>query len=283
MRAIWKGAISFGLVNIPIAVYPATRREEIRFRLLRDGDLSPVSYKRVAEADGQEVPWDKIVKGYEYEKGKFVVLKDDDFKRVDIEATQTVDIINFVRLEEVNPVFFYKPYYMEAQKGGDKAYVLLREALKKSGKIAIAKVVIKTRQHLAAVKPQDRGLMLELMHFANELIDVSEFKTPAAKDVSSKELQMATALVDSMSDEWNPEHYTDEYRDALQKLIEEKIDHPDQPVGKEPKKAKSTNVIDLVAVLQRSLEQTGGRKGKASAKPEKTQEKLRSVPRKKAA
>lgn len=283
MRAIWKGAISFGLVNIPIAVYPATRREEIRFRLLRDGDLSPVNYKRVAEADGQEVPWDKIVKGYEYEKGKFVVLKDDDFKRVDIEATQTVDIINFVRLEEVNPVFFYKPYYMEAQKGGDKAYVLLREALKKSGKIAIAKVVIKTRQHLAAVKPQDCGLMLELMHFADELIDVSEFKTPAAKDVSSKELQMATALVDSMSDEWNPEHYTDEYRDALHKLIEEKIDHPDQPVGKEPKKAKSTNVIDLVAVLQRSLEQTGGRKGKASAKPEKTQEKLRSVPRKKAA
>ena len=151
MRAIWKGAISFGLVNIPIALYPATRTEELKFRLLRASDHSPVNYKRVAEADGKEVPWDQIVKGYEHEKGKFIVLKDEDFQRVDIEATQTVDITRFVKLEEVNPVFFHKPYYMEPQKGGDKAYVLLREALRASGKIAIAKVVIKTRQHLAAV------------------------------------------------------------------------------------------------------------------------------------
>jgi DNA end-binding protein Ku len=229
------------------------------------------------------VPWDKIVKGYEYEKGKFVVLKEDDFKRVDIEATQTVDIINFVKLEEVNPVFFYKPYYMEAEKGGDKAYVLLRDALRKSGKIAIAKVVIKTRQHLAAVKPQERGLMLELMHFADELIDISEFKTPATKDVSPKELEMATALVESMSDEWKPEQYTDEYRDALHKLIEEKIENPDQPAGKPAKRPKSTNVIDLVAVLQKSLEQTSGRKGKASPKPEVTREKIKGGARKKAA
>ena len=132
----------------------------MKFRLLRGSDLSPVNYKRVAEADGKEVPWDKIVKGYEYEKGKFVVLKDEDFKRVDVEATQTVDILNFVKLDEINPVLFYKPYYMEAEKGGDKAYVLLRDALAASGKIGIAKVVIKTRQHLAAIKPQRRGLML---------------------------------------------------------------------------------------------------------------------------
>jgi DNA end-binding protein Ku len=283
MRAIWKGAISFGLVNIPIAVYSATRREEIKFRLLRGEDLSPVNYKRVAEADGQEVPWDKIVKGYEYEKGKFVVLKEDDFKRVDIEATQTVDIIDFVKLEEVNPVFFYKPYYMEPEKGGDKAYVLLREALRKTGKIAIAKVVIKTRQHLAAVKPQERGLMLELMHFSNELIDVSEFKTPTTKDVSPKELEMATALVESMSDEWQPDKYNDEYRDALQKLIEEKIENPDQPAGKPAKRPKSTNVIDLVSVLQKSLEQTGGKKGKSSPHPAKTAEKMKGGGRKKAA
>lgn len=160
-RAIWKGAISFGLVNIPISLYSATRTEDLKFRLLREGDLSPVNYKRVAGADGKEVPWEKIVKGYEYEKGKFVVLKEEDFKRVDIEATQTVDIERFVNLEEVNPIFFNKPYYMEPLKGGDKAYVLLREALRDSGRIAIAKVVIKTRQHLAAVKPQGDGLMLE--------------------------------------------------------------------------------------------------------------------------
>src|SRR6476620_1277239 len=132
MRAIWKGSISFSLLNIPIALYPATRREELKFRLLRAGDLSPVNYKRVAEADGKEVPWDKIVKGYEYEKGKFVVINDEDFKRVDIEATQTVDIVEFVKLEEVDPLLFSKPYYMEVKKGGDKAYTLLRQSLSES-------------------------------------------------------------------------------------------------------------------------------------------------------
>ena len=144
-RAIWKGSISFGLVNIPIALYPATRREELKFRLLRKSDLSPVNYKRVAEKDGKEVSWDEIVKGYEYEKGKYVVLKDEDFERVDLEATQTVDIQDFVDQAEIDLMFFYKPYYLEPQKGGDKAFVLLREALKSEKKIGIAKVVIKTR------------------------------------------------------------------------------------------------------------------------------------------
>src|SRR6187455_2877684 len=144
MQAIWKGTISFGLVSIPISLFPATRREELKFRLLRASDLSPVNYKRVAEADGKEVPWDQIVKGYEFEKGKFVVLKDDDFKRVDVEATQNVEIIDFVSLSEINPMFFHKPFYMEpAKKGGNKAYVLLREALREEGKVGIAKVVIK--------------------------------------------------------------------------------------------------------------------------------------------
>jgi DNA end-binding protein Ku len=261
MRAIWKGAISFGLVNIPIALYPATRTEELKFRLLRASDHSPVNYKRVAEADGKEVPWDQIVKGYEHEKGKFVVLKDEDFQRVDIEATQTVDITRFVKLEEVNPIFFHKPYFMEPQKGGDKAYVLLREALRASGKIAIAKVVIKTRQHLAAVKPQEKGLMLELMHFATELLDVDEFKVPATKEVGKKELQMAKALIDSMSDEWKPEEYVDEYREALEKVIEEKIEKGDKFTPKVARRSKPTNVIDLVSVLQKSLDESaGGRK-----------------------
>jgi DNA end-binding protein Ku len=267
MRAIWKGAISFGLVNIPIALYPATRTEELKFRLLRASDHSPVNYKRVAESDGKEVPWDQIVKGYEYEKGKFVVLKEEDFQRVDVEATQTVDITAFVKLEEVNPIFFHKPYYMEPQKGGDKAYVLLREALRTSGKIAIAKVVIKTREHLAAVKPQEKGLMLELMHFATELRDVDEFKLPATKEVGKKELQMATALVDSMSSEWKPEKYVDDYREALEKVIEEKIKKGDKAESKPAKRVKPTNVIDLVSVLQESLNQSGGarrKKGKSA-------------------
>ena len=199
MRAIWNGTISFGLVSIPISLYPATRREELKFRLLRRKDLSPVNYKRVAEADGKEVSWADIVKGYEYEKGKFVVLKDEDFERVDVEATQTVDIINFVELAEVDPLLFYKPYYMEVGKGGDKAYVLLREALLAEGKVAISKVVIKTRQHLAAIKPQKDGLMLELMHFPEELLDAQDFKAPAAKSLGKAELKMASQLIDSMS------------------------------------------------------------------------------------
>src|SRR5215203_6485880 len=149
MRAIWKGSISFGLVNIPIALYPATRKEELKFRLLRATDHSPVNYKRVAEADGKEVPWDQIVKGYEYEKGNEEVLGEKDFQRVDLEATQTVDIQDFVDVEEIDPMFFYKPYYLEPQKGGDKAYVLLRDALKDTNKVGVAKVVIKTRQYLA--------------------------------------------------------------------------------------------------------------------------------------
>jgi DNA end-binding protein Ku len=266
MRAIWKGAISFGLVNIPIALYSATRSEELKFRLLRAKDLSPVNYKRVAEADGKEVPWDQIVKGYEYEKGKFVVLKDDDFKRVDVEATQMVNITSFVKLEEVNPIFFHKPYYMEPQKGGDKAYVLLREALRESGKIAIAKVVIKTRQHLAAVKPQEKGLVLELMHFANELIDVDEFKLPAKTDIGKKELQMAEALIDSMSDKWKPEEYVDEYREALENVIEEKMKKGGAVKAKPVRRVKPTNVIDLVSVLQKSLDESGGGRKKGKSK-----------------
>ena len=278
-RAIWKGSISFGLVNIPIALYPATRREEFKFRLLRKSDLSPVSYKRVAEKDGKEVPWDQIVKGYEYEKGKYVVLKDEDFERVDLEATQTVDIQDFVHQEEIDPIFFYKPYYLEPQKGGDKAYALLRDALKDSNKIGIAKVVIKTRQYLAGVKPEDGVLVLELMHFADELADPGKLHVPKKTEVGKREMNMAKSLIDSMSSKWNPEKYRDDYREALMEVIEEKVEDGGKEIEEKPKKArKPTKVIDLVSVLQKSLEQTGTKK-KASAKSRRKQ----NQPAKKAA
>src|SRR3981081_1894759 len=264
MRAIWKGSISFGLVNIPIALYPATKEEDLRFRVLRKSDLSPVNYKRVAEADGKEVPWDEIVKGYEYEKGKYVVLKDEDFQRVDLEATQTVDIQDFVNLAEIDPIFFYKPYYLEPQKGGDKAYVLLRDSLQQRKKVGIAKVVIKTRQYLAGVKPEDGALVLELMHFADELADASKLRIPKKVEVGKREMNMATALGDSMSSKWNPEKYHDDYREALMEVIEEKVEAGGKEIEEKPKKApKPTKVIDLVKVLQQSLEQTG--KAKATS------------------
>ncbi|MFN2507423.1 MAG: Ku protein [Chthoniobacterales bacterium] len=267
MRAIWKGSISFGLVNIPIALYPATRKEELKFRLLRSTDHSPVNYKRVAAKDGKEVPWDQIVKGYEYEKGKFVVLSDKDFQRVDLEATQTVDIQDFVDVDEIDPMFFYKPYYLEPQKGGDKAYVLLREALANEKKVGIAKVVIKTRQYLAGVKPLKDALVLELMHFAEELAEADKLNVPKKLEPGKREMDMAKALVESMSAKWDPEKYHDDYREALLEVIEEKVEAGGKEIEEKPKKAPAaTKVIDLVAVLQQSLAQSQGGKKKPAAK-----------------
>ena len=257
MRAIWKGSISFGLVSIPISLFPATRREELKFRLLRASDLSPVNYKRVAEADGKEVAWEQIVKGYEYEKGKFVVLKDEDFSRVDVEATQTVATLNFVKLAEINPLLFSKPYYMQVEKGGDKAYILLRDALVSSGKVGIAKVVIKEREHLAAIKPQKDVLMLELMRFPEELLNASEFKAPPAKSVSKAEMDMALQLIDKMTAKWEPGMFHDDYREALEKLIEQKVEHGGESAPA-PKKARvPAQAVDLVSVLQQSVNMNG--------------------------
>jgi DNA end-binding protein Ku len=258
MRSIWKGTISFGLVSIPVSLYPVVEREELKFRLLRAKDHSPVNYKRVAEVDGKEVPWDQIVKGYEYEKDKFIVLKDEDFKRVDIEATQTVDILNFVHLEEINPVLFHKPYYLEVEKGGDKAYVLLRDALNETKKIGIAKVVIKTRQYLAAIKSQERGLVLELMHFPDELIDISEYKAPSDRSISKAEKTMARQLIESMTVKWDPAQYEDDYRLAVEKMIEAKIEHGDEKLPA-PRRIKPTKTVDLVAMLQKSIRDSRSR------------------------
>jgi DNA end-binding protein Ku len=269
MRPIWKGSISFGLVNVPITLYPATEREELKFRLLRASDLSPVNYQRVAEADGKEVPWEQIVKGYEYEKDKFIVLKEEDFKRVDVEATQTVDIMDFVSLAEINPMFFHKPFYMEPGKGGAKAYVLLREALQKTGKVGVAKVVIKTRQYLAAVKPNEKGLVLELMHFANELLDPATLQVPARNEISKAEMDMAQALIDRMTSRWEPEKYVDDYKNALLELIERKVKQGGRDLKAPPAKARpTTNVIDLVDVLRQSLGDVK-RRSREKAKPRK--------------
>jgi DNA end-binding protein Ku len=203
MRTIWKGSISFGLVNIPVGLYSATRSaNQVKFRMLRKSDLSPIRYKRVAESDEKEVAWEDIVKGYEYEKDQFVVLTEKDFERVKIESTQTVDIKEFVKLEEIDPMFFDEPYYLAPEKGGDKAYTLLRDALENSGQVGIAKVVIKTREHLAAVKPLGKALVLELMHFADELVDANELKLPSNGKIGQKELKMAESLIEGMSGKW---------------------------------------------------------------------------------
>jgi DNA end-binding protein Ku len=261
MRAIWTGSISFGLVNIPVALQNASRAEELKFRLLRGRDLSPVNYKRVAQVDGKEVPWDEIVKGYEYEKDKFVVRKDEDFKRVDLEATDTIDIVDFVDVAQINPMYFYKPYYLEPLKGGGAAYQLLRQVLFETKKVGISKVIIKTRQHLAAVKANSDLLVIELMRFADELVPASAIKVAREKKPSTKEIKMARNLVDQMSEDWDPDRYTDEYRSALMKLIDKKIASGGKTLPEDGRKEhRATNVIDLASVLRQSLADAGNAK-----------------------
>ena len=280
MRPLWKGSISFGLVNIPVTLYPATRSaKKVSFDMLRDSDHSRIHYKRVAEKDGKEVDWSHIVKGYEYEKNRYAVLDEDDFKRISIKSNQMVDIREFVNLSDIDPRFFEEPYFLAPEKGGAKAYTLLREALERSGKAGVAKVVIRPpREHLAVVKPLDGVLMLELMHFADELRDSSELKVPS-ESVGQKELDMALSLINNMAGRWEPQKYHDEYREALMDLIAEKIKARGKKLPPPKKLSKSTEskVIDLVSILQESLAQAGG-KGHRTAS-----HKAKSVRRKKAA
>jgi len=260
MRPTWKGSISFGLVYIPIAVYPATREEKLSFRQLRKTDLSPIKYKKVAEADMKEVPADEIVKGFEYEKGRYIILSDDDFEKVRIESTHSIDITDFVDIGQVDPKFFYKPYFLEAGKGGEKAYALLHKALSGTGKIGIAKVVIANREYLAAVKPDGLFLILELMHFASEVLTPEELNRPKT-ELNDKELKMANALIESMSSEWQPDKYRDEYRDAVMEIIETKAKNKQLPPA--PAVApRSTNVVDLVKVLQESINRSQSARAK---------------------
>jgi len=271
MRSIWKGAISFGLVNIPVALYSAvSKSERVKFRMLRSSDHSPIRFKRVAEADEKEVPWDEIVKGYEHENGRFVVLTNADFERVAVKSDQIVDIKEFVDLDKIDPMFFDEPYLLGPEKGGDRAYALLRDALAKAKKVGIAKVVLRTREHLAAVKPVGKALVLELMHFADELADPAQLSLPGIEP-AKKEMDMALSLVDAMTEKWQPEKYHDEYAEALLKVIEEKI----AAGGKELPPARrsaapSTKVVDIVAMLQQSLQQRSGKsRPEAKAKSRK--------------
>ena len=264
MRPVWKGSISFGLVYIPISVYPATREEKLSFRQLRASDLSPIRYKKVADADMKEVSADQIVKGFEYERGQYVVLKDEDFQKVRIESTHSIDITDFVELEQVDPKFFYKPYFLEPQKGGEKAYALLHKALSGTGKIGVAKVVISNREYLASVKPDGLFLILDLMHFASEILSPEELKNPPVNAITDKELKMAQTLVDSMTAKWEPEKYRDEYRTAVLELIEQKAQHreiADRPAAP----VRATNVVDLVKVLQESLSRNQALKPKRNS------------------
>lgn len=262
-RGLWKGAISFGLVNVPVELFSAERRSsEIDLTMLDKRDLAPVGYKRYNKSTGEDVPWAEIVKGYEYEDDKYVVLSDEDFRRANIDASKTVDIQAFVDLNEIPPLFFETPYYLAPGKRGEKAYALLRDAMKKSGKAGIATVVIRTRQYLAAVIAQDDVLVMNTLRYADELKGVEELGVPAATlhaKATPKEIEMALRLIDDMAEKWQPEKFKDTYRDDLMERINEKIKKgqteeitaPDKHAEKE---TASANVIDLMALLKKSVE-----------------------------
>jgi DNA end-binding protein Ku len=257
-RGLWKGAISFGLVNVPVELFSAEKRSrELDLTMLDKRDLAPVGYKRYNKATGEDVPWAEIVKGYEYDDDKYVVLSDEDFRRANVEAAKTVDIQAFVDLSEIPPVFFETPYYLAPGKRGEKAYALLREALEKAGKAGIASVVIRTKQYLAALVAQDELLVLNTLRYADELKAPAELEIPKAR-VAGKELDMALRLVEDLADEWDPAKYKDTYRHDLMKRIKEKIKAGETEeiteAEKAPRAAKGAEVIDLMALLKKSVE-----------------------------
>ncbi|MEP6691460.1 MAG: Ku protein [Gemmatimonadaceae bacterium] len=264
MASIWKGSLTFGLVSVPVELKTAVRDDHISFRLLHEEDLSPVKYERVCAVEGEPVPWNEIVKGYEYEKGKFVVLSDDDFKAAALESSKTIDVLDFVKEDEIDPRYFDTPYYLVPGKGGEKAYALLREAIRSTGSVGIGKIIIRQKQHIAGVKVIGEAMVLEIMRFQNELVDASEFNFPSAAGVRPQELQMAQQLIGNLAEPFDPSKYTDEYRANLMKIIrarmkgkKPKLEEPDQ----EPADAK---VLDLMERLRQSLDQgkkTGSARG----------------------
>ena len=275
-RPLWKGAISFGLVSIPVELHTAVRDHRPRFRMLHAKDKSPVRFERVCIRDGQPVAWEDLVKGYEIEKGRFVVLTKDDFKAAAVEKTQTVDILDFVKAEEIDDRFFEVPYYLTPAKGGDRAYALLREALKDSERVGIARFVLRDKQHLAAVEVIDQALVLSVMRFDDELVDVDELHFPAKTEVRKQELDMAKSLVDSLAAEWDPAKYTDQYRENLLRIIKGKA--KGQKVALESGEPhRPAKVVDLMERLRQSLEHTKKNTAKADVKTARRPAKRRAA------
>jgi DNA end-binding protein Ku len=253
MRAIWKGNISFALVTIPINLFSATRKNEISFHYLHKKDMSTVSYKRFCDADNMEVPWEEITKGYEYEKDQYVEITDEDLEKADVEHTKTIQIMEFVSEEEIDPLYFDKPYYLEPQKGGEHAYGLMREALARS------KVVRKSREHLAAVKAVGELMTMQTMRFAHEIVDAGGLNIPKAQEISKKEMDLANTLIDSMTDTFDPKKYKDDYYEKVMEVIDMKVKGvtPSAPAAKGRAPSK---VVDLMEVLKESLKETQNRK-----------------------
>jgi DNA end-binding protein Ku len=269
MKTMWKGAISFGLVSIPVRVFTATEEKTLRFNQLHEKDHGRIRYKRVCAKDGEEVPYDDIVSGYEYEKDRYVVLTDEDFDAVPVESSRTIDIAQFVDAEEIDPLLYKKSYYLAPEETGVKAYQLLREALSDDGRVGIAKVSFRDKEHLAAIRVNDQVLVLETMFWPDEIRDPAFDELDKEVKLRPQEVQMAKSLVENLTDEWSPEEFRDEYREALLEIVEKKVAGEEIEVIEAP---EPTKVLDLMEALKESVEKT---KKKAPAK--------RTASRKKAA
>jgi DNA end-binding protein Ku len=272
-RAIWKGSISFGLVTIPVELHTAVRDHRPKFRMLHARDKSPVRYQRVCQREGKPVAWEDLVKGYEYERGRFIVLTKEDLKAAAVKKDKAIDIMDFVSRDDIDDRYFETPYYLTPQQGGQHAYALLREALETSGRVGVAKIIIREAQHLAALEVIDKALVLTLLRYADELVDTSQLEFPASDKVRKAELDMAKMLIDNFAGEWDPSKYTDEYRDNLMKLIKARIkgEKPKLPHGEEP---QETKVVDLMERLRQSLESRQA-PGKSTSRKKKTKAKTR--------
>ncbi|CAN5383342.1 Ku protein [soil metagenome] len=284
-RSIWKGQITFGLVNIPVALFSGEKSVDLSFHLVDSRDKARIRYERVNEHTGEEVPWDQIVKSYEYKDGKYILLTDEDFEKVAVEANKSVEIEDFVNREDIPPEYFEKPYYLTPGKGGDKGYALLREALRKTGKVGIAKVVIRSRQNLAAVFADGKLLVMNVMRFDQEVVKADNFEAPSdnlgALKISDKEVKMAEQLIESMTSEWEPKKYHDDYRKKLHEWIDKRIaaEKGEEPEAEEAvaEEKHSGEVIDVFALLKRSLEE------RSSGKKAVVKEIAKEAPKKKAA
>ena len=290
-RPIWTGTLSFGLLNVPVSLMSGERRTDLHFRMLDSRDRKPVRYERVNAETGEEVPWKDVVKAYEYDKGSYVVLEESDIKAAAPESHETVEVETFIDAAAIDPRYYEKPYVLVPAKKAEKGYVLLRETLRKGNRVGIARVVIRTREYLAAVMPQGDALILMLLRYPQELVDPADYALPEGKAadyrVTAKELQMAEQLIDSMSGSWNPDDYKDEFRDRLQAIIRKRIKSKEgtaqiEDDAEAPEEA-TTNVVDFMSLLQQSLDAKKRTPAKKAAASPRAPAKAAKAPAKKAA
>lgn len=256
MKSIWKGAIAFGLVNIPVSLHSTEENKDLTFNLIDSRDENSIKYQRINEITGEEVLWDKITKTFEFDDGSYVVMTEGDFEKADISATKTLDIVTFIKKEELSLIYLEKPYYIASDKGGEKPYVLLREAMKKTGKIAVARAVLRTKGYLAAVYPMDDALVLNIIRFHDEIRSVEDLKLPHEAKISDKEMELAGSLIEGMTTKWKPEDYKDEYRAAVMKRIESKSKKGGIVEEEEKIEAAASTgkIMDIMDLLKRSVE-----------------------------